>query len=78
MAVGERAKTGARTKKRPRPSFRALSHRHFGFLDARSRRSSGRKKETTRSLSVTFAVILYFSSKFVPFSQKLLIIKFIK
>ena len=34
------------------PSFRALSHRHLGFLDVRSRRSPGGKKETTRSLDL--------------------------
>ena len=37
MAVGE-------------PSFRALSHRHLGFLDARSGPCSGGKEGTTRSL----------------------------
>ena len=42
-----------------RPSFRALSHRHLGFFDARSRRSSGGNKETTRCLYVLCASTVY-------------------
>ena len=56
MSVGERTKTGARTKKREGGGGgggrgQGETHRHFGFLDARFQRSSGRKKETTRSLT---------------------------
>ena len=80
--IGERAKNGAKTKKREwggvketklplshflsSPTFRALSH--LSTLD--SRRSSGGKEETTRSL-----VLIFFSSHSVPCEQRSLILK---